>query len=465
MWPEHRDAASIRQLRHVGTLLFLAILVLVVAHVVLLESIVRKQGLAAELSDRVSEQRADLVRIGRSAERILLLREQDVASPSLVAMNGDTIRKLGQAVAGRDAEIDRLLAALDGPLFPTTAAAADRRAYNRLVTTFLQRATELGSGDPSPVAATWTLPDLAVAPHGVLLSSLAHLDRIARDFAEGWRHMGFTVTIVSVCVVALLSAILLFRFYRPLARQALDDFLDLQASLSVRTRYFHQMSHELRTPLNVINGYAELLERDAERSGDRQTAARTASILEAGRQLTRRVNDILLLAELQSGVYVNNPIPLDIAEVADLVGAEMAPAAGIAVTVDDDRAAAIRVSVDRTALLTILTHLVRNALGHARERCTIRLSDAPGGTAVEIVDDGPGIDPSVIARILQPFHTTSNAVLETDTGPGVGLTIVSMLARLNGVALGIEAAEPRGTVVRLQFGGPVAAAAKTGNAS
>ena len=68
------DANALRRLRHVGTVLFLAIVALLITHIMLLESIVRKQNVAAQISELVAEQTADLIRVGRNAQAILMLR-------------------------------------------------------------------------------------------------------------------------------------------------------------------------------------------------------------------------------------------------------------------------------------------------------------------------------------------------------------------------------------------------------
>lgn len=447
------DAQSIRRLRHVGTVLFLTIVIFLIADIVLLASIARKERLAAELSGLVAEQTDDLARIGRGAQAILMLRDQGVASETLIEANRAVIVSLSNRAANRDRSIDTLVGTLKGPFFPASEVERIRHAYATVSTAFLTRSIELGAPGASPVSRTWTLPDLAIAPNGVLISSLAHLDRIAREFAATWQRIELGFSIVSIIVVTGLAAVLMFRYFRPLATRALADFLDLEASHSVRTRYFYQMSHELRTPLNVINGYAELLAQ----SDDGKTTRHAESILKAGRQLAGRVDDILMLAELQSGAYLATPEPLDPAETAHSIAGPMS-ADGPTVTVLDRREGAGAVETDRVALRTILAHLVRNAASHARAVCEIRLSSGDAGLVIEVVDDGPGIEPAAIARLFQPFHTSTNAVLEADSGPGLGLTIVKLLSDLNRIELTVLANEPTGTTVRLRFPGSRASA-------
>jgi len=88
---------------------------------------------------------------------------------------------------------------------------------------------------------------------------------------------------------------------------ALNQLLThVESSLSARHRSEQQVrqfvadaSHELRTPLTTIMGYAELARR---RPGDAEAAATALSkVEEESGRMTRLVEDLLLLARLDSG--------------------------------------------------------------------------------------------------------------------------------------------------------------------
>ncbi|MBI1383169.1 MAG: response regulator [Planctomycetaceae bacterium] len=70
--------------------------------------------------------------------------------------------------------------------------------------------------------------------------------------------------------------------------------------------------------------------------------------------------------------------------------------------------------------------------------------------ALEVVDNGPGMDPKVLARAADPFFTTKEA------GRGLGLSTVLGAVRAHGGALKLESRRGEGTTVRLIF--PVLAA-------
>ena len=79
------------------------------------------------------------------------------------------------------------------------------------------------------------------------------------------------------------------------------------------------------------------------------------------------------------------------------------------------------VTVHGSELNQVWTNLLANALDALDGSGTIRITTrpAPGGLAVEIADDGPGIPPELRTRIFEPFFTTK----PVGSGSGLGLDI------------------------------------------
>ncbi len=70
----------------------------------------------------------------------------------------------------------------------------------------------------------------------------------------------------------------------------------------------------------------------------------------------------------------------------------------------------------------------------------------PGSyVALEVRDDGPGMDPETVDRIFEPFFTTKF------TGRGLGLAAVLGVVRGHRGALSVESVPGQGTVFRLLF--------------
>ena len=68
-----------------------------------------------------------------------------------------------------------------------------------------------------------------------------------------------------------------------------------------KSQFLANMSHELRTPLNAIIGYAEMLQEDAEDSGDDAAVQDLNRILTAAKHLLSLINEILDLSKIEAG--------------------------------------------------------------------------------------------------------------------------------------------------------------------
>lgn len=103
------------------------------------------------------------------------------------------------------------------------------------------------------------------------------------------------------------------------------------------------------------------------------------------------------------------------------------------------------------ALEQVLSNLVGNAVdaldGRGDGRIVIRTGLQDGRLWLEVEDNGPGIDPDVRERILQPFFSTK----PLGQGLGLGLSIVSDLVGGSGGRLEVAAREGGGTVMRVSW--------------
>ncbi len=95
----------------------------------------------------------------------------------------------------------------------------------------------------------------------------------------------------------------------------------------------------------------------------------------------------------------------------------------------------LRATMDPQHLQQVVTVLMQNALTYGRmpgEQARVTLvvhRDDDGEPALDIVDRGPGIPPSVAEQLFEPFYTTS------EHGTGLGLYIARQLCEANQASL------------------------------
>src|SRR5579872_3779725 len=130
-----------------------------------------------------------------------------------------------------------------------------------------------------------------------------------------------------------------------------------------KSDFLSSMSHELRSPLNAILGFAQLINSDS----PPPTASQTASIdqiLHAGWYLLELINEILDLAQIESGRLALSSEPTSLAEVMSECQAMIEPQGqkrGIQMTFPQFDLPCF-VNADRTRVKQILINLLSNSI-------------------------------------------------------------------------------------------------------
>jgi len=242
---------------------------------------------------------------------------------------------------------------------------------------------------------------------------------------------------------------------------ALASALDTQrgqviAALRKERAFAAAASHELRTPLTRIATGAELLLAQPGLAGPIGTRLR--SIRESVDELQRLLDVLLQVARWQPGEAAARPVdpggaPRPLGELVDGCVARLAGEARLlGTTVEVDVASRERAIVHPAMLEIVLSNLIRNAIRHGRS-APVHVSEQAG--VLEVLDSGPGIDPSVLDRVFDPFwRGEAGAADESPGGLGLGLTIAERLCAAAGWTLSVASGDGRGTraTVRLDPG-------------
>ncbi len=208
---------------------------------------------------------------------------------------------------------------------------------------------------------------------------------------------------------------------------------ELDAMVERERAFAAAASHELRTPLAVIQGAAETLALTDTRP---QIARIARAVNEARHQLEAllalsRVNETPALEQMD--------MPGDLRILAETYLHD-APTQTQLIW---DAPEAFRIELPTGAIAVIFTNLLRNALRAAKGGpVTVRVD----ATAVEVLDEGPGIDPGELPHVFEPRFRGR------DGGSGMGLYIARVLAQRLGWELTLENRTPgSGVRARLQF--------------
>jgi len=123
---------------------------------------------------------------------------------------------------------------------------------------------------------------------------------------------------------------------------------------------------------------------------------------------------------------------------------------GIGVAVEPD-AAGHEVFQDEIKYRQILGNLIKNALQYRRQRMELRLRIEQEHLLVDVVDDGPGIDPSDHQMVFQRYRQVCEFGTTPRRGHGLGLAGALILARCLGGDIRLKSHRGSGTIFCLRL--------------
>jgi PAS domain S-box-containing protein len=215
-----------------------------------------------------------------------------------------------------------------------------------------------------------------------------------------------------------------------------------------KSDFLSSMSHELRSPLNAILGFAQLINSESPPPTASQ-AASTDQILHAGWYLLDLINEILDLAQIESGKLALSREPTSVAEVMLECQAMIEPQAqkrGIKMIFPQSGLSHF-VDADRTRLKQVLINLLSNAIKYNQANGTVAVECARTSERIRISvrDTGAGLPPDLLLQLFQPFNRLGQE-RSAEEGTGIGLVMSKRLVELMGGLIGVESTVGLGSV-------------------
>jgi signal transduction histidine kinase len=231
--------------------------------------------------------------------------------------------------------------------------------------------------------------------------------------------------------------------------------LQAEAASKAKSDFLANMSHELRTPLNAIIGFSDLMQSEVLGPiGSDTYRGYVSDIHFSGCHLLEIINDILDVVRHESGKM---ELKEDTVPVEDLIADALRlirPQAREAQVNLNWRPAAMalpELRCDRVRVRQILLNVLSNAVKFTEPGGCIDIkTEVSSGFDLIVRDNGIGIRPEDIARILTPFGQVAS-VYSRNQGAGLGLTLTKALIERHGGHLSLYRAPGLGTTVRLSF--------------
>ena len=241
---------------------------------------------------------------------------------------------------------------------------------------------------------------------------------------------------LTVAVGLLLSVFALLR--REIARSA-----RIQVALQQRTAqleaangeleaFSYSVSHDLRAPLRHVQGYVEMLARDARDQLSDKSRRYLQTITDAAREMGELIDDLLAFSRM--GRAEMQETAVDLAELVAEVRQGLQPA----INGRDIRwkvAALPRVRCDAPMVRQVLLNLLDNAVKYTRPRPAAEIEigcagEEEGRIVFYVRDNGAGFDMQYAGKLFGVFQRMHRA--DEFEGTGIGLASVRRIITRHG---------------------------------
>ena len=212
----------------------------------------------------------------------------------------------------------------------------------------------------------------------------------------------------------------------------LRDITDIRRLEEVRQLFLSSISHELRTPLTIIKGFAITLLDHPDIPSDfckpLQKVDREAD------RLTRLVNDLLDLSQIQSRRLSMEVISFDARELLEETVSLLAPLAErrvVGLQMDWDNAGEQEIYADRDRVKQVLINLLDNAIKFTPSGGQVTVQSRANELIWElnVTDTGPGVSDTDLPNLFEHFFRGKHS--RKFAGSGLGLAIVKEIVEMH----------------------------------
>ncbi|MEZ4671327.1 MAG: hybrid sensor histidine kinase/response regulator [Anaerolineae bacterium] len=213
----------------------------------------------------------------------------------------------------------------------------------------------------------------------------------------------------------------------------------------LKSRLVAMFSHDFRNPLTTILSSSGLLQNYDDRLSPERKQQHFKRIEGAVHLLIQMLDEMLMVAEMESGYMEFSPQLMDISNFIGAIVEEFRIIDQDAHILRFESAQGLSVQADPKLLRHIVSNLVSNALKYspAGTEICIGLHVDSDRITVEVQDHGIGIPEDSMPKLFEPFHRASNA--KKIKGTGLGLSVVKNCVERHNGKIGVDSVVDKGT--------------------
>lgn len=223
----------------------------------------------------------------------------------------------------------------------------------------------------------------------------------------------------------------------------------LQRLDKAKDEFVSMASHQLRTPLTSVKGYISMvLEGDVGKITDKQRELLNEAFVSSER-MVRLIGDFLNVSRLQTGKFLIDKRPVDLAKIVrqEIDGLATNAASRSLKFVYKSPSKFPKLNLDEDKIRQVIMNFADNAIYYSKEGSSISVSLKQEKNYVwfTVKDTGIGVPRSEQSQLFNKFYRASNARRQRPDGTGVGLFLAKKVINDHGGDVIFQSAENKGS--------------------
>ena len=236
----------------------------------------------------------------------------------------------------------------------------------------------------------------------------------------------------------------------------LEELVKLrEEALTLREDMSNMIVHDLRNPLSAMLLSAEIIQRYGDRTDQQALMIKKAEqILTSGNRLKAMIDSLLLMAKLESGKILFNPVPTDLYEIGTsiLIDFELTAQTQTIELKGELPNPGNNLVIDAIILRRVIENLISNALKFSppNSQVCLQIEYLPENhLRVKVADNGPGVSPDKAEDIFKKFEI--GTVKQNVSQIGLGLAFCKIAVEAQGGTLAIAPNQPQGSIFTVEI--------------
>ncbi|MGD8780316.1 MAG: HAMP domain-containing sensor histidine kinase [Ignavibacteria bacterium] len=265
--------------------------------------------------------------------------------------------------------------------------------------------------------------------------------------------IGISLILLVVTIIALVLYIFAKRKVEVALRVAKEN---AEEADKLKSEFLAQISHEIRTPVNVMLSFTTILKEEFANHTSDDVKEIFKFIRRGAERLTRTIDLLINLSELNAGsIKLNKKITDLNEEIIKPIYDEYKVLAGksnLEMVTDLDEGLD-KIEIDPYMIKQVLINLVDNAIKYS-EKGTIKLissKDEFQNKFFSVEDQGIGMSQDYLDNIFKCFTQEEQGYTRKYEGTGLGLSLSKQYCELNSADLKVESEKGKGSKFTVVF--------------